>query len=64
MTKSALVGAAPLLLFLIPMTALMWMCQSIPREKASPKLALPAAVLANAAEDDLECDWEDSDQDF
>jgi len=62
--KSVLVGVVPLLLFLIPLTALMWMCQSIPPEKPSPRLGLKSAAMTSAAEDDFECEWDDPDEDF
>jgi hypothetical protein len=53
--KSVLLSAVPVFLFVVPVTALLWVCQSVPREAAVSKLALPTAATAEAAEDESEC---------
>jgi hypothetical protein len=61
--KSVVLSAVPVVLFVVPITALMWVCQIIPRQTAVSKLALPRAAIAEAAE--FECDeWEDQFPDF
>jgi len=61
--KSVLFGAVPVVLFLVPMTALVWVCQSIPPEASA--LSVPMVAIAQGAENDLECyEWDTADLDF
>jgi hypothetical protein len=59
LAKSVVSGAVPVFLFVVSVTALMWVCHSVPREAAASKLALSTAATAEAAEEEFECDrWE------
>jgi hypothetical protein len=63
--KSALFRAGPVVLVIVPLTALMWVCQSVPRKTAVTKRVLPTAAIAPAVEDEFECDdWDDPELDF
>jgi hypothetical protein len=54
--NSVVSGAVPVFLFVVPLTALMWVSQSVPREAAASKLALPRVAPAETGEEEFECD--------
>ncbi len=56
LAKSVVSGAVPVFLFVVSVTALMWVCHSVPREAATSKLALSTAATAEAAGEEFECD--------
>lgn len=60
MAKSLLLAVAPVALFLVPMTALIWVWQSIPLAALASKPVVPTIADAQAADGDFGWDeWED-----